>query len=75
MLTQLFNIVDEMPGSVVCGVGIRARLTTASLVEQNYSVFRGVEEDGVSFGAVPTRPAMEVDDCKALAVREIGQDA
>jgi len=73
MLAQLFDVFDEMPSSVVCCVGIRARLTTASLVEQNHSVFRGVEEDGVGFGAVPARPTMEVDDCKALTIRKVGQ--
>jgi hypothetical protein len=73
MVAQGFNIRDEMPSSVVGRVGIRPRLATASLVEQNHSVFRRVKEDGVGLGAVSARPAVEVYDCTALAI--VTQDA
>lgn len=74
MFTQDFNVGDEVPGSVICGVGIRARLTTASLVEQNHSILRGVEEDGVGFGTVATWPPMEENDWMGLEVNECGSE-
>lgn len=72
MLTQSFNVGDKVPGCVVCGVGIRARLTTTSLVEQDHPVFRGVEEDGVGFRAIPAGSAMEEDDWLGLDIKKFG---
>jgi hypothetical protein len=72
MFTQDFNVGNKVPGRVVCGVGIRPRLTAASLVEQNHSVFRGVEENGVCFGAVSAGSTMEEDDWIGLDIKIIG---
>ena len=55
-----------MPRGVVSRVGIRARFTTASLVEQNHSVFRWVEEGRVSFGTITTRAAVKENRCPKL---------
>jgi hypothetical protein len=72
MLTQSFNVGDKMPCSVVRGVSIRARLTAASLVEQNHSIFRGVEEDGVGFGAIAAGSTMEENNCIRLDIKKFG---
>jgi hypothetical protein len=67
MFAQSFDVGNEVPCRVVFGAGMRLGFTGAALVEEDYTVFFGVEELGVGFGGFAARTAMKEDNYNALS--------